>query len=65
MKVPLVTNLKRKATEILGALASDREPVLRTQPSCLAAYLLDVAYVRGHRVTDRATGGIGGWRACN
>jgi len=43
MKVELVTNLKRKATEILGGLASDREPVLITQHGRPAAYLLDVA----------------------
>jgi prevent-host-death family protein len=43
MKVELVTNLKRKATEILGCLASDREPVLITQHGRPAAYLLDVA----------------------
>ncbi|MFT5041017.1 MAG: prevent-host-death family protein [Hyphomicrobiaceae bacterium] len=43
MKVELVTNLKRKATEILGDLASDREPVLITQHGRPAAYLLDVA----------------------
>ena len=43
MKVELVTNLKRKATEILGSLASDREPVLITQHGRPAAYLLDVA----------------------
>jgi prevent-host-death family protein len=42
MKVELVTNLKRKATEILGDLAVDREPVLITQHGRPAAYLLDV-----------------------
>ncbi|MFT4590375.1 MAG: prevent-host-death family protein [Candidatus Binatia bacterium] len=42
MKVELVTTLKRKATEILGALAIDREPVLITQHGRPAAYLLDV-----------------------
>jgi prevent-host-death family protein len=42
MKVELVTNLKRKATEILGNLAVDREPVLITQHGRPAAYLLDV-----------------------
>lgn len=43
MKVELVTNLKRKATEILGGLADDREPILITQHGRPAAYLLDVA----------------------
>jgi prevent-host-death family protein len=42
MKVELVTTLKRKATEILGALAEDQEPVLITQHGLPAAYLLDV-----------------------
>ena len=42
MKVELVTNLKRKATEVLGDLAVDREPVLITQHGRPAAYLLDV-----------------------
>lgn len=43
MKVELVTTLKRKATEILGVLAKDQEPVLITQHGKPAAYLLDVA----------------------
>ncbi len=42
MKVELVTTLKRKATEILGDLAADQEPVLITQHGKPAAYLLDV-----------------------
>jgi len=42
MKVELVTTLKRKATEILGELAQDKEPVLITQHGRPAAYLLDV-----------------------
>ena len=42
MKVELVTNLKRRATEILGNLAEDQEPVLITQHGRPAAYLLDV-----------------------
>ena len=42
MKVELVTTLKRKATEILGDLAKDQEPVLITQHGRPAAYLLDV-----------------------
>ncbi len=43
MKVELVTNLKRKATEILGGLEEDREPILITQHGRPAAYLLDVS----------------------
>ncbi len=42
MKVELVTTLKRKATEILGTLAKNQEPVLITQHGRPAAYLLDV-----------------------
>lgn len=42
MKVELVTSLKRKATEIIGGLADDQEPVLITQHGRPAAYLLDV-----------------------
>jgi len=42
MKIELVTTLKRKATEILGNLAKDQEPVLITQHGRPAAYLLDV-----------------------
>lgn len=42
MKTELVTTLKRKATEILGDLAEDQEPVLITQHGRPAAYLLDV-----------------------
>ncbi len=43
MKVELVTNLKRKATEILGELDADKEPILITQHGRPAAYLLDVS----------------------
>jgi prevent-host-death family protein len=42
MKVELVTTLKRKATEILGNLAEDQEPVMITQHGRPAAYLLDI-----------------------
>lgn len=42
MKTELVTSLKRKATEIIGQLNDDHEPVLITQHGKLAAYLLDV-----------------------
>jgi prevent-host-death family protein len=47
MKVELVTNLKRKATEILGELEEDREPVLITQHGRPAAYLLDISTYEG------------------
>ncbi len=42
MKTELVTSLKRKATEIIGQLNNDHEPVLITQHGKPAAYLLDV-----------------------
>ncbi len=42
MKVELVTTLKRRATEILGDLAENQEPVMITQHGKPAAYLLDV-----------------------
>ena len=47
MKVELVTNLKRKATEILGDLEADKEPVLITQHGRPAAYLLDISTFEG------------------
>ena len=40
MRTELVTNLKRKATEIIAEL--EREPVLITQHGRPAAYLIDV-----------------------
>ena len=40
MRTELVTNLKRKATEIIAEL--EREPVLITQQGRPAAYLIDV-----------------------
>ena len=43
MKTELVTTLKRKATEILDELNSDKEPRLITQHGRPAAYLLDVS----------------------
>lgn len=43
MKVELVTNLKRKTTEILGELEAEKEPILITQHGRPAAYLLDVS----------------------
>ncbi len=47
MKTELVTSLKRKATEIIGELAEDQEPVLITQHGRPAAYLLDVETYEG------------------
>lgn len=43
MKVELVTSLKRKATDIIGELSEEKEPVLITQHGRPAAYLLDVS----------------------
>jgi prevent-host-death family protein len=43
MRVELVTNLKRKATEIIAELEAERDPVLITQHGRPAAYLVDVA----------------------
>lgn len=42
MKTELVTTLKRKATDIIETLQSEREPVLITQHGKPAAYLVDV-----------------------
>lgn len=42
MRSELVTTLKRRATEIIGGLAKDREPVLITQHGEPAAFLVDV-----------------------
>jgi prevent-host-death family protein len=42
MRTELVTTLKRKATEIIAELASERDPVLITQHGRPAAYLVDV-----------------------
>jgi len=42
MKTELVTSLKRKATEIIGQLNNDHEPIMITQHGKPAAYLLDV-----------------------
>lgn len=43
MRTELVTTLKRRATELLDQLQSDREPVLITQHGVPSAYLIDVA----------------------
>jgi prevent-host-death family protein len=42
MKVELVTNLKRKATEILSELRESREAVLITEHGKPSAYLVNV-----------------------
>lgn len=42
MKVELVTNLKRKATEILAELRESREAVLITEHGKPSAYLVNV-----------------------
>lgn len=42
MRTELVTTLKRRATELLDQLQSDREPVLITQHGVPSAYLIDV-----------------------
>lgn len=42
MRTELVTTLKRKATEIIANLESDKAPVLITQHGKPAAYLLAV-----------------------
>ena len=47
MKTELVTSLKRKATNIISALAKSRNPVLITQRGRPAAYLVDVETFEG------------------
>ena len=42
MKTELVTSLKRKATEIIAELQSEKDPVMITQHGKPAAYLVDV-----------------------
>ena len=42
MRTELVTTLKRKATELLSDLESERVPILITQHGLPAAYLVDV-----------------------
>lgn len=42
MKIELVTNLKRRATEIIHDLNKRQEPVLITEHGKPAAYLIDV-----------------------
>ncbi|MBK1880734.1 type II toxin-antitoxin system Phd/YefM family antitoxin [Pelagicoccus mobilis] len=42
MKIELVTNLKRRATEIIRDLNEKHEPILITEHGKPAAYLIDV-----------------------
>jgi prevent-host-death family protein len=42
MKTELVTTLKRRATEIIAGLQSERDPIMITQHGKPAAYLVDV-----------------------
>ena len=41
MRTELVTTLKRKATELIGEISADREPIMITQHGLPAAYLVD------------------------
>jgi prevent-host-death family protein len=47
VKTELVTTLKRKATDIIAAVARDRDPVLITQHGRPAAYVVDVETFEG------------------
>jgi len=42
MRTELVTTLKRRATELLAEIETDRTPILITQHGLPAAYLVDV-----------------------
>ena len=42
MRTELVTTLKRKATDLLSELGTNREPILITQHGLPSAYLVDV-----------------------
>jgi prevent-host-death family protein len=42
MRAELVTNLKRKATDIIAQISEEQEPILITQHGLPAAYLVDV-----------------------
>ena len=42
MRTELVTTLKRKATDLLGDVSRDKQPILITQHGLPAAYLVDV-----------------------
>ena len=53
MRTEVVTTLKRKATELIGEISADREPILITQHGLPAAYLVDVQSFQ--RLEDRVT----------
>lgn len=42
MRTELVTTLKRQATELLGDIEHDKQPILITQHGLPSAYLVDV-----------------------
>lgn len=42
MRTELVTTLKRKATDLLAELKSDKKPILITQHGLPSAYMIDV-----------------------
>jgi len=45
MRTELVTDLKRKATEIIAEVEAERDPVLITQHGWPATYLVDVEHI--------------------
>ena len=53
MRTEVVTTLKRKATELIGEISADREPIMITQHGLPAAYLVDVQSFQ--RLEDRVT----------
>ena len=42
MRTEIVTTLKRKATELISEISTEREPIMITQHGLPAAYLVDV-----------------------
>ncbi len=58
MRTELVTALKRKATEIIGGLAGEHEPVLITQHGRPAAYLMHVDAYEGMKERIKILEGI-------
>ena len=58
MRTELVTTLKRKATELLGELERDGEPILITQHGRPAAYLVNVEQYEDIRRRIRLLEGI-------
>ena len=53
MRTEVVTTLKRKATELIGEISADREPIMITQHGLPAAYLVDVQSFQ--RLEERVT----------